>query len=185
MGTGIMGAIPISFQLGSGWRYSKQDEQECKKLFIRHAPKNFFDFYNEKLCEVETDKQEKVMAPYYEIKPEVLLPNFKDFFYAFRELIGEDGELMGEPLEDEYDAVVATNDLDKFVEYFDKHSGGAPSIFPYFGAAYISSSKNLLVYQGSYKALLEEYSSLLHMERLLWAAMDNPLAKVMRIGMSE
>lgn len=180
-----MGGIPISFRFGDGWQYSKQDEQESKKLFIRHAPKNFFDFYNEELCEIETGKQKKVMVPYYTIKPEVLLPNFKDFFYAFRKLIGEDEEPMGEKLDDKYDAVVATNDLDKFVEYFDQHSGSVPSIFPYFAAAYISIDTNLLVYQGSYKAMLEEYSSLLHMERLLWAAMDNPLAKVMRIGMSE
>jgi hypothetical protein len=50
---------------------------------------------------------------------------------------------------------------------------------------YISCTKNLLVYQGSYKAFLEEWKTLLHMDRLLWAAMENPLAKVMRFGMSE
>jgi hypothetical protein len=85
---------------------------------------------------------------------------------------------------EEYDAVVASNDIDKFVEYLDDGSGYAPTIFPYFKSQYITNCENLLVYQGSYKAFLEEWSTLEHMERLLWAAMKHPLAKVMRFGMS-
>lgn len=58
-------------------------------------------------------------------------------------------------------------------------------MFPYFETSYLENSINLLFYQGSYKALLEEYSTLEHMDRLLAAAMpENPLAKVARFGMS-
>ncbi|MDR2383849.1 MAG: hypothetical protein LBD76_08230 [Prevotellaceae bacterium] len=53
MGTSMMRAIPISFRFGNGWRFSKQDMEECKEIFIEHAPKDFFDFYNEKLGERE------------------------------------------------------------------------------------------------------------------------------------
>lgn len=183
MGTGIMGAIPISFRFGDEWSYSKQDEQECKEAFIEHAPKDFFDCYSEKREKLTTDSRNKVMVTYYVIKPEILLPGFKGFFREFHELIDEYPKGY-EKFNDKYDAVVASNDLDKFVEYFDDHTGYAPTIFPYFGPAYVSIHKNLLVYKGSYKTIMEEESSLLHMERLLWAAMDHPLAKVMRIGMS-
>ncbi|MDR0710794.1 MAG: hypothetical protein LBF67_00405 [Prevotellaceae bacterium] len=189
MGTGIMGVIPISFRFGGSiWRpYSVKDAQENKEEFTKHAPADFFDFYNEKSYE-EHRENKVIKVTSYEIKPEVLLPNFKDFFYEFHKLIDDNGRVEAlkgyDKFNDEYAAAVGSNDLDKFVKYFDDHTGYAPTIFPYFGAEYIVSRHNLLVYQGSYKALLEEESSLLHMERLLWAAMKHPLAKVTRIGMS-
>jgi hypothetical protein len=182
MGTGIMGAIPLSFRFSRGtW---ESDEQRYKEQFTKHAPKDFFDFYNEKQRVEEIGGKEKTVT-YYVIKPEVLLPNFKDFFFEFHRLIGET-PYQGdeEKFSDEYDAVVATNDLDKFIAYFEEHSGGVPGIFPYFKPMYISECKNLLIYHGSYKAILEEWSTLSHMERLLWEAMKHPLAKVMRFGMS-
>ncbi|MDR2026728.1 MAG: hypothetical protein LBQ01_04115 [Prevotellaceae bacterium] len=185
MGTGIMGGIPLSFRFGSLWGgYSKKRESEYKELFIEHAPKDFFDFYNEELCDLQTGEK-SVTVTEYVIKPEILLPNFKDYFYKFHELIGDAGDPDGyKKFETKYNDIVASNDLDKFIEYFDDDTGYAPTIFPYFGPAYIVVIKNMLIYQGSYKTMMEEESSLLHMERLLWAAMDHPLAKVTRIGMS-
>jgi hypothetical protein len=190
MGTGIMGVIPTSFRFGSSiWsRYSDEDAQNSKEEFTKYAPTDFFDFYREKSYKEQRDNEVvKVMS--YVIKPEILLPNFKDFFFEFHKLIGDNGRVEAlngyDKFNDKYDAVVASNDLDKFAKYFDDHTGYAPTIFPYFSAAHIVSSRNLLVYQGSYKAILEEGSSLLHMERLLWAAMKHPLAKVVRIGMSQ
>jgi hypothetical protein len=182
MGTGIMGAIPVSFRFGSSiWRrYSTEDALRSKEKFIKHAPEDFFNFYIERSYEEQSDST-IIQVTSYVIKPEVLLPNFKDFFFEFHRFLGDYVEPDGY---DKYDAVVISNDLDKFVEYFDDHTGYAPTMFPYFGAAHIVSNRNLLVYRGSYKAILEEDSSLLHMERLLWAAMKHPLAKVMRIGMS-
>jgi hypothetical protein len=44
---------------------------------------------------------------------------------------------------------------------------------------YIKCISNLTIYRGSYKAILEEYSTLYHMRKLLVAAMSNyPLAKL-------
>jgi hypothetical protein len=190
MGTGIMGAIPISFRFGGSFggysSYLESKAQENKEEFIEHAPKDFFDFYNEEEYEEEIGSKTMTLT-YYEIKPEILLPNFKDFFIEFQKLIGNypmynmDG---CKKFNDKYDAIVASNDMKKFVEYFDDSSGYAPSIFPYFEPMYITNCENLLVYMGSYKAILEEWSTLAHMERLLWAAMKHPLAKVMRFGMS-
>jgi hypothetical protein len=181
MGTGIMGGIPISFRFGNSWRYSKYEEQQDKEKFIKQASEGFFDFYTEEAEEIETGKRVETTT-YYTIKPEILLPNFKDFFYEFHKLIGND-LIDDEKFNDKYDTVVAANDLAGFVELLDDR-GYAPTIFSYFGPMYIAVRTNLLVYHGSYKAILEEWSTLLHMERMMRAAMSNPLAKVMRIGMS-
>ena len=125
---------------------------------------------------------------YYTIKPEILLPNFKDFFIEFQNLIGntepiaESGKLT--KFNEEYDRLVVKGDLTEFLIYFNDHDY-PPTLSPYFDAMYINTSrKDLLVYQGSYKAFLEEWSTLRHMEYLVRAAMKNPLAKVMRFGLS-
>ncbi|MDR2085838.1 MAG: hypothetical protein LBP72_01565 [Dysgonamonadaceae bacterium] len=184
MGTGIIGGIPLVFRFGSKWRYSEMDAKRDKERFIKHAPKDFFDFYNEELHDLEISKTKSLPVTYYVIKPEILLPNFKEYFYKFNELIGEsDYPDDYEKFNDEYDVVVKSNDLKKFIEYF-TDSRGEPYMFSEVEMSYVDVSKNLLIYRGSYKAILEEWTSLQHMERLLWAAMDHPLAKVTRIGMS-
>jgi hypothetical protein len=188
MGTGIMGAIPVSFCFGSSiWgRYSAEDARKSKEKFIKHAPEDFFNFYIERTYEEKSYYDNTMIkVTSYVIKPEVLLPNFKDFFFEFHRFLGDYVEPKGYlKFNDKYDDIVKSNDLDKFVEYFDDHTGYAPVIFPYFGAAHIVNNRNLLVYRGSFKAMLEDDSSLLHMERLLWAAIKHPLARVTRIGMS-
>jgi hypothetical protein len=183
MGVGIMGGIPISFRFGNSWRYSKYEEQQDKEEFIKQAPTGFFDFYTEEPKKIKTGKQVET-AMYYTIKPEILLPNFKDFFYEFHKLIGNEKNIDPEKFKGKYDAMVAANDLDGLEEVFGENTESLPTIFSDFEPSYIAVRTNLLVYQGSYKAILEEWSTLLHMERLIWAAMSNPLAKVMRIGMS-
>jgi hypothetical protein len=181
MGTGIMGAIPLSFRFAKGmW---ESDEQIYKERFIKHAPKDFFNFYNEKQQNEIIGNKEKTVT-YYVIKPEMLLPNFKDFFFEFHKLIDSYMNMYEvNNFNDEYDAVVASGDLDKFIAYF-KGCNGIPRIFPYFDSMYIYIYTNLVLYIGSYKAILEEWTTLSDMERLLWAAMKHPLAKVMRFGMS-
>jgi hypothetical protein len=187
MGTGIMGAIPISFRFDRGSWDLDLDENRNKEMFMAYAPTDFFDFYNQDVREVEKNGKVKTLT-YYVIKPEILLPNFKEFFIEFHKLIGNypmHEDIDGcKKFNKEYNAIIASNDIDKFVKYFDDSSGYAPTIFPYFEPMYITMCKNLLVYQGSYKAILEEWSTLEHMERLLWAAMKHPLAKVMRFGVS-
>jgi hypothetical protein len=182
MGQGIMGAIPVSFRFEKGrW---KSDEAENRKKFAKHAAKDFFDYYNE--TQEENEKGDK--ETHFRIKPEILLPNFKNFYIEFQKLIGnEKSEDFGsnEKFNDDYDRAVASGDIDEFLKHFDDHSGSAPTVFSYFGAMYIDTDgQDLLVYQGSYKAFLEEWSTIRHMEYLLRAAMQQPLAKVVRFGMS-
>jgi hypothetical protein len=81
----------------------------------------------------------------------------KQSFFEFYELIGDyPYEDAANKFNDKYDAIVASNDFDKFVDYFDDHSGYAPTIFPYFEPMYITNCKNLLVYQGSYKYVVKK-----------------------------
>ena len=39
-----------------------------------------------------------------------------------------------------------------------------------------------MFYMGSYKAILEEYATLLHFEKILAKAMNNPLARAVKFG---
>jgi hypothetical protein len=83
MGTGIMGAIPVSFRFSSEPWGLESDMRNNKKKFTKHAPKDFFDFYNEIQERVTDNNGKEEELTYYEIKPEILLPNFKDFFCEF------------------------------------------------------------------------------------------------------
>jgi hypothetical protein len=178
MGQGIIGAIPTSFRFKKGrW---ESDEAENKKEFAKHAAKDFFDFYNKKQIENEKGSNET----WYTIKPEILLPNFKDFFIDFHNLIGNTESIDTKKFNENYDQIVAFGNMEEFLKYFDDY-GYPPRLFEYFDAMYINTNRqDLLVYQGSYKAFLEEWSTIRHMEYLLRAAMQNPLAKIVRLGMS-
>jgi len=182
MGQGIMGAIPVSFSFERG--YWKSDDSESRMKFTKHAAIDFFDYYDE-----NQKKNEKGdIETYYTIKSDILLPNFKSFFIDFQKLIGNETlKDFGsyEKFNDDYDRAVASGNIDEFLKYFDDHSGYAPTVFSYFDAMYITTNgSDLLIYQGSYKAFLEEWSTLRHMEHLLRAAMPHPLAKVVRFGLS-
>ena len=182
MGQGIVGAISTSFRFKKGW--CEPDDADRKKDFTKRAGKDFFDFYNENQVDNENGGKET----YYTVKSEILLPNFKDFFIEFQNLIGNADEIGVrnglEKFNEDYDKIVASGNIDDFLKYFDDHRD-PPVLFEYFSTAYINTNRqDLLVYQGSYKAFLEEWSTLGHMEYLLRAAMKNPLAKIMKFGLS-
>jgi hypothetical protein len=182
MGVGIVGAIPVSFCLGKNpYSYVPEYSSGSIERFKKHVSSDFFDFYNQVI-----EKEDNKEITYYKIKPEILLPNFKEFYHEFYELVHDNNMVEGfKKFNEKYDVIVSANDLDALMEYFDDGTGSAPLNFPYFDAAFITKNKNILVYQGSYNALLEDWSTLKHMELLLRVAMKNPLAKVMRFGMSE
>jgi len=181
MGQGILGAIPVSFRFNKRHWYS---EEENTKNFKKKSSKGFFDFYSENQEINEKGEKEN----YYIIKPEILLPNFKNFFIEFHKIIGNESTVefeITEKFNSDYDKAVASGNLDEFLKHFDDNSGSAPTVFEYFGTMYIDTSGNdLLVYQGSYKAFLEVWSTLTHMEYLVRAAVSNPLAQVIKFGMS-
>jgi uncharacterized protein YqkB len=186
MGEGIKGAIPISFRFAGG--YYGFNRERNKAEFQKYAADDVFDFYNEAIVKIPKGDGGGTET-LYTIKPEILLPNFKDFFLEFNGLIRDDWALEADNISmkfnAEYDSAVASGDLDLFLKHFDDHTGRAPQISSNLGALYIEDyGEFLFVYQGSYKAYLEVWSTLEHIELLLRAAVRNPLAKVVRFGIS-
>jgi hypothetical protein len=72
--------------------------------------------------------------------------------------------------------------MDRFSK--ENHKG-----FPYvqegqfFSCAGCQCLEGFLFYRGSYKAILEEYTTLIHFEKILCHAMKNPLAHAVKFAM--
>jgi hypothetical protein len=170
MGAGIGGVIPLIFHLSKD-SWEKNDSS-------KKSMGNFVDFYD------EVKEKDSV---YYCIKDVLLLDNFKDFYFRFHTLIDTEDNVKNTDLFNaKYDEIVATKNSDAFVEFFSKNYNYGPRCMD---GAFFSSSDEIICdriltfYNGSYKAILEEYSTLYHMRKLLAKALDNPLAKVANFGM--
>jgi len=164
MGTGIMAAIPLVFRA--------QDRREFNKDYFTAG---FFDNFN--IEEIDGTK-------YYKIKKDLFIDNYKPFLLEFYDLIGEDFNKRTELAPDK---IPNANNLEEFTEIF---SGGnrnnlvpfiyeIPSMFSVLGC---ECEEYWLFYNGSYKAYLEVYSSLMHFERVIAKAMNNPLANAVKFG---
>jgi hypothetical protein len=183
MGEGINGAIPISFKFAKGYWNGRAGE---RAEFKKYAANDIFDFYNQTKVRIPKNEGGGTYT-LYTIKPEILLPNFKDFFLKFHKLLRDEWTLSKENISKKfnkrYDKAVASGDIEMFLEHFDDDTGRVPLRISDFDALYIERSGDyLIVYHGSYKAYLERWSTLQDMELLLRAAMQNPLAKVVRFG---
>jgi hypothetical protein len=155
MGQGICGVIQLNFEM-RGFSFEKERE---------YFSPNYFDFY---------DRKTKGSDYLFTIKPELFLPHYGDFLVEFNETIGETFELEGELLN--------INDFEQFEKNFSR--SGTPRIW---GNHYISimsceTHSAWQFYSGSYKAYLEEYSTLTHFERVLSRAMKNPLTPIIKLG---
>jgi hypothetical protein len=159
MGTGIAAAIPLEFTPDG--RFGREHE---------YFTKNFFD--NFVLTENEGNKV-------YTIKPELLVNNYKSFFKEFYDLIEDDTS--------EFDALPNAGNMDEFMDIFDKdkRNSGTPFIYSHwstFSTLGCRCSDYWLFYSGSYKAYLEVYSTLNHMEKMVSKAVKNPLANAVKFG---
>ena len=165
MGTGIMAAVPLIFKPYEG-------EKLNKKKFAT----GFVDNY---IVEA-VDGNER-----YVIKSDVLIKNYKSFLLEFYDLIGEDFEKETEITPDEIPTV---GSFDEFIETFGygNRSTCVPFIYnkPYaFSVLGCKCDLYWVFYGGSYKAILEEYRSLLHFERILAKSMKNPLSNAVKFGL--
>jgi len=159
MGAGIAAAIPMVLRPSRhGWG---------KTIERGNFSDQFFDNYT-------VDESGDI----YTIKPEVLVENYQSFLAESRNCIGEEYEA---------DKVPSAGTYDEFVRVFDfhTHNVGYPfvcerrSTFSFLGG---ESYKYWHFYSGSYKAFLETYCTLTHLERLLAKAMRNPLAHCVKFG---
>jgi hypothetical protein len=173
MGRGISGVIPVAFHFQESWRGNLKDN------FIKHSPADIFDFYD------EIEENGKVVA--YRIKSQMLLRNFKDFYIGFHTIIDAQDVLKNcIKFDEKYDAIIKRNDMDAFLDHFSENTAYDPYYMTEsecFSALDIECDEFLIVYNGSYKAFLEEYQTFYHIERLLVKAFDNPLAKVTKFGL--
>ena len=156
MGTGIAAAIPIVI---------KPREFTGKEYFSNQ----FFTHF---------DKENE--GGIYTIKIDFLLEHYFQFLKEFYELIGET-----EKLERMEVPILIT--FEEFEKYFSFSNRNGKSIFIYnqhiaFSFSGGQSSYYWHFYSGSYKAIVEVYSTFLHFERILQKTMKNPLAQVLKFG---
>jgi hypothetical protein len=165
MGEGIVGVIPFVFKIG------KYDFDSDKEYF---SP-NFFDFY---------EKQIKDSNYIFTIRTEKFLPYYGDMLIEFYETIGKDLE-QATKLTPESEHLKVKS-FERFEELFSKsnRNSRSPFIVDSFLVSVLRCDTNYawVFYSGSYKAYLEEYSTLLHFERIVAKSMKNPLAAIVKFG---
>jgi hypothetical protein len=172
MGTGIRGGIPLDLFFKNKRR---------RDTFIQESGDEFLTFYRE----TETDPETGEIS--YTINYPDLLPRFKEYYFGLHTILNKRDVLEQTTLFNEhYDAIIQNNDYDAFVKHFSSNFGTAydPSIRTdsFFSVLDIYPVTYLLTYIGSYKAILEEYTTLSDMEKLLAKAYDHPLAKITKLG---
>ena len=163
MGTGIMAAIPIIFK-----------PYERRKIDPRDFSKGFFNNYD------ESDMDGKQI---YSIKESLLINNYKSFLTEFYEIIEEDfykeANINITDLPD-------VRNLDAFTKFYkgDNRNNRIPFMYnaSFFSVLGCRCVEYWLFYGGSYKAVLETYSTLLHFEKILAKSMGNPLANAIKFG---
>ena len=174
MGTGIGGAILLEFAI----------EPEDKMEFERKSANGFFDNY-EILPANKNSRYEN-----YKIKNEVLISNYAEFLIEFYNIVynefkGIHSPFDKEPVETYSKKLLSCKSREEFDICFDRdaRNGAQPFIDSMsLSCLYCYKNNPFLFYLGSYKAYLEEYSTLIHMERMLAKAMTNPLKNAVKFG---
>ena len=165
MGTGIMAAIPIVFKPNDRFGINE---------------KNFTTGYFDNFDVAENDGKK-----IYTIRKDILLKNYKLFLTEFYNLIEEDFQ---EETSIAPEVIPNANSLDEFMEAFSSNNRNnrvpfiyeTPFMFSVLGGCVCE--EYWLFYSGSYKAVLEEYSTLLHFEKIVAKSMSNPLANAIKFG---
>jgi hypothetical protein len=133
----------------------------------------FFDCYN---------KMEEDSNAFYVMKEDFLINNYKSFLIEFYDCIGADIYKETGLLPD---TIPIASNIVEFTEAFDRHKRDQlPKIYdaPFFSTLGCECVKFWYFYSGSYKAFLEEYSTLQHFENVLAKAMSNPLSNAVKFG---
>jgi hypothetical protein len=155
MGSGIAAVIPIVHKITNA-KYIRDDYLEA------------FDLNEE--------------TSHYLLKLNVLFDHFKAFLTGFNDIIEEKDELWIDSKWEELEELAKRKDYAGYLDYLDENSNRSVPFYERSRGAVsllgMDVKKSIVFYSGSYKAYLEEYSTLSHMEKLLLKAFDNPLSKV-------
>ena len=165
MGRGIMTAVPLTFEQDD-WNWRNKN----------YFTTGFFDNYS-----IETVNGNER----YVIKNDILIKNYKSFLLEFYDLIEVDFE---EETKIAPDKIPTVDGFDEFMETFSRGNRGVRVPFIdktayMFSVLGCDCTSYWLFYTGSYKAYFEEYTSLLHFEKILAKAMSNPLSNAVKFGM--
>jgi len=165
MATGIVGAVPLIFR-----------PDERFGIESKYFTAGFFDNY-----EVTEDGGSKL----YTVKSDLLLNNYKAFLTEFYDLIEEDARKKTGLF---FDELPSADTPTEFKEIFNgnQRNNRVPFIYtsPYMFSCLggCVCEEFWLFYSGSHKAMLETYSTLLHMEKMLVKSMKSPLASAVKFG---
>jgi hypothetical protein len=170
MGTGIFGGIVIDLAFDNQW--------DRDYFLKRKGNEEFLKFYSE----VETHEKGRI---FYTFDYPNFVREFKDYFYLFHSLI--ETNLENEDLKNftgEYEAIEKENDLQACISYLKDSDGDFPAFWERnrFSVLGFNARSCIIIYRGSYKAYLEEYTTLDDMEKLLVKACSHPLAKITKFG---
>jgi hypothetical protein len=163
MGEGIMGVIPITFSV--------------------ERPNNLPESYLQNYTVTKNRKKEKI----YKIKKELLYENFADLIVRTNEMLNRNEPLWIFKRWDDFNKFIAKDDFEGVLEFLSKESNRSnPS---YYDSSYASDASleifaDILICNGSFKAFLEEYVTLRHLNILFSKVFaDNPLSATVRFVM--
>lgn len=156
MGTGICGAIPIEFT-------QSYNDSKLEDLFLAN-----YDFVDES----------------YVIKSGILIDNFKDLMLEFYTTI-EEIKRFNKIDWSKLDTIIKTNDDELFFSYLENKGHSVPFMekgYGLFSTLNMDCERYIVFYIGSYKAYLEDYSTLAHMEKLTSKLLKNKLSSCIKFG---
>ena len=170
MGTGIGGAILLEFIAERG-----------KEKFAEYSVSGFFDNY-ERLPERRGSAYEQ-----YAIRDDILIPNYANFLTEFYTLIYDKFEGIrppaGEiPVENYTKQLLSCKTREEFNAVFNGNIRNSAPYIDSISCRGTDRNVSLIFYLGSYKAVLEEYSTFTHIEKILVKAMNNPLKTAVKFG---
>jgi hypothetical protein len=119
---------------------------------------------------------------HYQLKPNLLFKHFREFFIGFNNIIENTEETWVSSQWEALDEFAKNKDYKGYLNYLaDNSNMSVPFYENSWGSVSVlgmEAKASIVFYSGSYKADLEEYSTLSDMEKLLRKAFDNPLSKI-------
>ena len=162
MGQGIVGVIPVRIK-----------KSTIEKAYLS---KDYLDFY-----EVDTNSEQ---VESYIIKDSILVYNFRDFYTEYNDIIYQEEGVYENDFIKRYDEI---KDINSFISILNEYEDTGR--IPFYRDDYFAISvlgldvlEYIAFYNGSYKAFLEVYNTLFHMEKLLSRAINNPLSRIVKFG---
>jgi hypothetical protein len=119
----------------------------------------------------------------YEIKADILFPRFKQYFIRLESIFKDEDDDRKSWMNDKwdrFDEIAKTPSIENFIAFLKENERGGTILYGRgFASTYtLDIAEHITLIDGSYKAWLEVYTTLKHMDKLIRLAFpDEPLAK--------